>query len=89
MEPTIRNDLYATPPAPASLVPRRAGTTALVVVHRPSTLALADRLAFLAGGRVAATGSHHDLLESVPAYRAVLAQEADETGPLPEAEVVA
>ena len=43
-----------------------AGTTALVVVHRPSTLARADRVAFLADGRVAATGSHHDLLESVP-----------------------
>lgn len=66
-----------------------AGTTALVVVHRPSTLALADRVAFLADGRVAATGSHHDLLESVPAYRAVLAQEADGAGALPEAEVVA
>ncbi|HEX5266116.1 MAG TPA: ABC transporter ATP-binding protein [Acidimicrobiales bacterium] len=64
-----------------------AGTTALVVVHRPSTLALADRVAFLADGRVAATGSHHDLLESVPAYRAVLAQEADDAGNLAGAEV--
>jgi ATP-binding cassette, subfamily B, bacterial len=66
-----------------------AGTTALVVVHRPSTLALAERVAFLADGRVAATGSHHDLLESVPAYRAVLAQEADDAGTYADAEVVA
>ena len=66
-----------------------AGTTALVVVHRPSTLALADRVAFLADGRVAATGSHHDLLETVPAYRAVLAQEADDAGSYADAGVVA
>jgi len=54
-----------------------AGTTALVVVHRPSTVALADRVAFLDGGRIVATGSHHDLMDSLPAYRAVLAQEVD------------
>jgi ATP-binding cassette subfamily B protein len=54
-----------------------AGTTALVVVHRPSTVALADRVAFLADGRIAATGTHSELLERVPAYRAVLAQEAE------------
>ncbi|MDQ1375122.1 MAG: ATP-binding cassette, subfamily bacterial [Actinomycetota bacterium] len=52
-------------------------TTALVVVHRPSTVALADRVAFLADGRIVATGAHADLLERVPAYRAVLAQEAE------------
>lgn len=54
-----------------------AATTALLVVHRPSTVALADRVAFLDGGRIAATGSHHDLLATVPEYRAVLAQEAE------------
>jgi len=54
-----------------------SGTTALVVVHRPSTVALADRVAFLDGGRIVATGSHHELLETLPAYRAILAQEVD------------
>lgn len=53
-------------------------TTALVVVHRPSTIALADRVAFLDGGRIIATGTHHELMQTVPAYRAVLAQEVDE-----------
>ncbi|PZF93975.1 ABC transporter ATP-binding protein [Micromonospora deserti] len=47
-------------------------TTALLVVHRPSTIALADRVALLEGGRVTAVGRHSELLATVPAYRAVL-----------------
>jgi ATP-binding cassette subfamily B protein len=48
------------------------GTTALVVVHRPSTVALADRVALLRDGRIAAVGTHSELLARVPEYRAVL-----------------
>lgn len=55
-----------------------AGVTALMVVHRPSTLALADRVAFLHEGRVAATGTHGQLMDHVPAYAAVLSQEAQD-----------
>jgi ATP-binding cassette subfamily B protein len=53
------------------------GVSALVVVHRPSTVALADRVAFLDRGRIVAVGSHHELMERVAAYRAILSQEAD------------
>ncbi|MGV9981788.1 ABC transporter ATP-binding protein, partial [Micromonospora wenchangensis] len=35
-------------------------TTALLVVHRPSTVALADRVALLDGGRITAVGRHGD-----------------------------
>ncbi len=52
-------------------------TTGLVVVHRPSTLALADRVALLEGGTVTAVGTHHDLLASVPTYRAILSQDPE------------
>jgi len=52
-------------------------TTGLVVVHRPSTLALADRVALLQDGTITAVGTHHELLESVPAYRAILSQDPD------------
>jgi ATP-binding cassette subfamily B protein len=54
-----------------------ATTTALVVAHRPSTVLLADRVALLQDGRIAAVGTHRDLLETVPAYRDLLAQSSD------------
>jgi ATP-binding cassette subfamily B protein len=52
--------------------------TALIVVHRPSTVALADRVAFLHEGHIVATGTHSELMERVPAYRDVLSQEVEE-----------
>ena len=55
-----------------------AGTTALVVVHRPSTVALADRVALLADGRIKAVGTHSELLATEPSYRLVLSADADD-----------
>jgi ATP-binding cassette subfamily B protein len=49
-----------------------AGSTALVVAHRPSTVALADRVALLSGGVIAASGSHRELLASNPEYAALM-----------------
>jgi len=54
------------------------GVTALLVVHRPSTLALADRVALVEKGTITAIGTHHDLLRANPVYRALLSQEAEE-----------
>ena len=54
------------------------GTTALLVVHRPSTVALADRVALLSEGRIVAVGTHSQLLATVPAYRAVLSAESQD-----------
>ena len=51
------------------------GVTGLLVVHRPSTLALADRVALLDGGRIAAQGTHTELMKSNDLYRALLSQE--------------
>jgi ATP-binding cassette subfamily B protein len=55
-----------------------SSTTALLVVHRPSTVALADRVALLEHGTIAAIGTHSELMETVPSYRAVLSQHAEE-----------
>jgi ATP-binding cassette subfamily B protein len=57
-----------------------ADTTALVVAHRPSTVMLADRVALLADGRIAAVGTHRELLDTVPGYRQLLAQSSELEG---------
>ncbi|MFE0650585.1 ABC transporter ATP-binding protein [Streptomyces sp. NPDC059534] len=43
-------------------------TTALVVAHRPSTVMLADRVALLSRGRIAAVGTHQELLRGSEEY---------------------
>ena len=54
-----------------------AGTTALAVAHRASTVLLADRVALLKDGTLAAVGRHSELLATVPAYRELLASDSD------------
>ncbi len=44
-------------------------SSVLMVASRPSTIALADDVVFVADGRVAAHGTHEQLMESVAAYR--------------------
>jgi ATP-binding cassette subfamily B protein len=52
-------------------------TTAIVVVHRPSTVALADRVALLEDGRITAIGTHSELMR-LPAYAEVLSVDPDD-----------
>jgi ATP-binding cassette subfamily B protein len=49
------------------------GRTTLVIAHRPATIELADRAVLLDEGIIAASGSHHQLLETNEKYREVLA----------------
>ncbi|WP_156920295.1 ABC transporter ATP-binding protein [Segniliparus rugosus] len=56
-----------------------SGTTTLLVAHRPSTAALADRVALVWDGRIEAVGSHEDLLASSEHYRHVMGAVAEET----------
>ncbi|MFJ4253295.1 ABC transporter ATP-binding protein [Microbacterium sp. NPDC090003] len=64
-----------------------ADTTAMIVAHRPSTVALADRVALLEAGRITAVGTHSELLRSSRHYRHVIssleAEEAARTGAIP------
>lgn len=64
-----------------------ADTTAMIVAHRPSTVALADRVALLERGRITAVGTHSELLRTSAHYRHVIssleAEEAARTGAIP------
>ncbi len=77
-DPLSALDVHTEARVEQALRPILAECTALVVVHRPSTVALADRAALLDGGRVVAIGTHHELLEREPRYRAILSQAADD-----------
>jgi ATP-binding cassette, subfamily B, bacterial len=48
-----------------------AGRTTIIIAHRLSTLALADELVVLDRGRIAARGTHEELLERSPVYREI------------------
>lgn len=49
------------------------GRTTIVIAHRPGTIAMADRVVLVDDGRVAASGTHAELLASSERYREVLA----------------
>lgn len=55
-----------------------AGTTTLIVAHRTSTVALADRVALLDDGQVVAVGTHTELMASSARYRWVIANQEEE-----------
>jgi len=59
----------------AALTTVMSSRTTLVIAHRPATIALADRVAVLEGGRIVEQGTHAELLRTSPRYRALLAME--------------
>ena len=75
-DPLSALDVHTEALVEDALRPMLLDCTVFVVVHRPSTIALADRAALLEGGRIIAVGTHHELMETEPRYRAVLSEEA-------------
>jgi ATP-binding cassette subfamily B protein len=67
-EPTAALDGHAEQQVVAALERLMAGRTALVIAHRLSTVRRADRIAVLADGRVAESGSHAELLAAGGRY---------------------
>jgi ATP-binding cassette, subfamily B, bacterial len=72
-DPLSALDVHTEAEVEAALRRVLGGVTALVVAHRPSTVQLADRVAVLVEGRIAAVGTHRELMAGEPAYRALLA----------------
>ncbi|QFZ16500.1 ABC transporter ATP-binding protein [Saccharothrix syringae] len=77
-DPLSALDVHTEAEVEAALRRVLKGVTALVVAHRPSTVQLADRVAVLVDGRIAAVGTHAQLLDGDPVYRHLLATMDDE-----------
>ncbi|MGW2277610.1 ABC transporter ATP-binding protein [Streptomyces sp. NPDC001770] len=67
-DPLSALDVHTEARVEAALRQVLAETTAVIVAHRPSTVMLADRVALLSGGRIAAVGTHQELLRTNPEY---------------------
>jgi ATP-binding cassette subfamily B protein len=55
--------------------------TTIIIAHRPATIALANRVVLLDGGRIVAEGTHAELSARSARYREVLAQVTAKEGP--------
>jgi ATP-binding cassette subfamily B protein len=75
-DPLSSLDVHTEALVQDALRPLLRECTVFLVVHRPSTVALADRAVLLERGHLVAVGTHHDLMEREPRYRAVLSEEA-------------
>jgi ATP-binding cassette, subfamily B, bacterial len=71
-DPLSALDVHTEAKVTAALADVMADSTSLVVAHRPSTVLLADRVALLADGVIAAVGTHHELLTTEPRYRELM-----------------
>ncbi|MEU4171644.1 ABC transporter ATP-binding protein [Streptomyces sp. NPDC026665] len=67
-DPLSALDVHTEAAVEAALRRVLAETTALIVAHRPSTVLLADRVALVSDGRIAAVGTHHELLRTHAEY---------------------
>ncbi|MEU5366163.1 ABC transporter transmembrane domain-containing protein [Streptomyces sp. NPDC005925] len=77
VEPTSALDAHTEATVADRLRAARAGRTTVLTTTSPLVLARADTVTYLHGGRVVATGAHHDLLDREPGYRALVARDAD------------
>ncbi|MFJ8793902.1 ABC transporter ATP-binding protein [Streptomyces sp. NPDC102462] len=79
-DPLSALDVHTEAAVEAALRRVLADTTALIVAHRPSTVLLADRVALLSQGRIAAVGTHHELLRTHPEYAHLMSGEEPAPG---------
>lgn len=75
VEPTSAVDAHTEARIARRLREARAGRTTVVVTASPLVLDQAERVVYLEHGRVVAAGTHRELLQSTPAYRATVTRE--------------
>jgi ABC-type multidrug transport system fused ATPase/permease subunit len=78
IEPTSALDVHTEALVADRLRALRQGRTTVVSTSSPLLLARADRVCLLVDGLLAASGTHHDLFATDPAYRAVVARGTDD-----------
>ncbi|MFG1667404.1 ABC transporter ATP-binding protein [Streptomyces sp. Y7] len=77
IEPTSALDAHTEARVAERLHAERQGRTTLVTTTSPLVLDRADTVHFLVDGKVTATGTHRELLDEEPAYRALVARDED------------
>jgi ABC-type multidrug transport system fused ATPase/permease subunit len=77
VEPTSAVDAHTEARIAGRLAAAREGLTTAVMTASPLLLDHADRVLFLQDGIVTARGTHHELLHTNPAYRAVVIRVED------------
>lgn len=70
-EPTSALDTISEQRIRSALGALRKDRTTIIIAHRPSTIEMADRVAVMQEGRIAAAGTHAALLESSALYRSL------------------
>ena len=77
VEPTSAVDAHTEARVAAGLAAHRKGRTTVVTTSSPLLLDRVDEVAFVVDGRVAATGTHHQLLQTDRRYRRAVTREDD------------
>ena len=75
VDPTSAVDAHTEARIARRLREARRGRTTVVLTASPLVLDQAERVVFLEDGVVAATGTHRELLQTAPAYRATVTRE--------------
>ncbi|MEW1867513.1 ABC transporter ATP-binding protein [Streptomyces caelestis] len=76
VEPTSALDAHTEAMVADRLRAAREGRTTLLATTSPLVLDRADRVLFLADGKVVASGGHRELLDGEPGYRELVARDA-------------
>jgi ABC-type multidrug transport system fused ATPase/permease subunit len=78
IEPTSALDAHTEAKVAARLREARQGHTTVVTTTSPLVLDQTDTVHYLKDGKVAASGTHHELLDTTPGYRALVARDTEE-----------